>query len=106
VEQVNADAGDLGQRCLSENILTYCKPGQPPRVVVPVSKRDKVLRLVHEELGHGATSTGSELKKVFYWPRMQISCARAKCAVVDSGESTRLTKCGAAGSSSVLALRD
>ncbi len=39
--------------------------------MAPVSKRDMVLRLVHEELGLGATSTGSELKQLFYWPCMR-----------------------------------
>ena len=72
------------------NVLTYCKPGEPPRAVVPVSKRDMLLRLVHEELGHGVTTTESELKMLFHWPRLRATVTDFLRACEERGRRQRL----------------
>jgi hypothetical protein len=44
--------------------------------VVPLSKRELVMRLVHEELGHNTTNTAAEIAKVFHWPSLRRDVGR------------------------------
>jgi hypothetical protein len=48
-------------------VWVHNNPSGAELVVVPLSKRELMLRLVHEELGHNTTNTVSEILKGYYW---------------------------------------
>ena len=81
-EQLDTDAEGHGARRVPDGVLVYRKDGGDDRVVVPLSKRELVMRLLHEELGHGTTSTAAEIAKVFFWPnlRRDVDLFLAACA--------------------------
>ena len=70
-EQLDEDAGGQGARRLGDNVLVHNNASGAGLVVVPLSKRELMLRLVHEELGHNTTNTASEILKGYYWPKLR-----------------------------------
>ena len=58
----------------ADGMLLFAQPGQAPLVVVPARHRRKLMRLVHEELGHHTTDTAAHLAKHFYWRTLRADC--------------------------------
>ena len=70
-EQLDEDADGEGARRLHDNVLVHNDRSGSQLVVVPLSKRELMLRLLHEELGHNTTNTASEILKGYYWPKLR-----------------------------------
>jgi hypothetical protein len=81
-EQPESDAEGSGARRVGDGVLVYRKSGGEDRVMLPLSKRELVMRLVHEELGHNPTNTAAEIAKVFHWPglRRDVGLFLGACA--------------------------
>ena len=67
----------MGQKArrLSDNVLVRNDRSGAELVVVPLSKRELMLRLLHEELGHNTTNKALEIRKGirkgYYWPKLR-----------------------------------
>ena len=57
-------------RRASDNMMLASIRGGKPLIVVPKDKRQRLMQLVHFELGHNVSSMLPELKRVFYWKSM------------------------------------